>query len=215
MFSRAYVYRSFLPAVAVIAALSSELVAQTGTIVGKVTDAATQRPLGEVRVTIAGTALSTQTNSEGDYRLVNFRPGRLTVAMFRLGYKAAGDTVRVTAGQTATLNMRLTPSLVTLSELVITGTAGNQERRAQAAQVASISAPQLMRDAPVKTIGELLQSRSPSVAINSNSGVIGSARTIRIRGASSINLSNQPLLFIDGVRINEGHHPRQRPRPGV
>jgi TonB-linked SusC/RagA family outer membrane protein len=186
-------------------ALSSELLAQTGTITGKVTDAANQRPLSDVRVTVIGTALSSLTNAEGDYRLTNLRPGKVTIQVFRLGYRTGGDTVRVAAGQTATLNISLAASLVTLSELVITGTAGNQERKAQSAQVASISAPQLIKDAPVKTIGELLQSRAPSVAINSNSGVVGSAKTIRIRGASSVNLSNQPLLFVDGVRINEGH----------
>jgi TonB-linked SusC/RagA family outer membrane protein len=169
-----------------------------------VTDASTRAPVANVRVTVAGTALSTQTNAEGDYRLVNLRPGRLTIAAFRLGYRAAGDTVRVAAGQTATFNIELTPSLVTLSEVVVTGTAGNQERRAQSAQVASLSATQLVRDAPVSKVGELLQSRIPSVAVNANSGVIGTAKTIRIRGASSINLSNQPLLFVDGVRINEG-----------
>ena len=202
---RAFPSRSFLSAIALMTALSSELLAQTGTIAGKVTDAANQRPLGEVRVTVIGTALSTQTNTDGDYRLTNLRPGKVTIQVFRLGYRTGGDTVRIVAGQTATLNIRLAQSLVTLSELVITGTAGNQERKAQSAQVASISAPQLIRDAPVKTIGELLQSRAPSVAINSNSGVVGSAKTIRIRGASSVNLSNQPLLFVDGVRINEGH----------
>ena len=172
---RAFPNRSFLSAVAFLTALSSELVAQTGTVTGKVTDAANQRPLSDVRVTVIGTALSTQTTADGDYRLTNLRPGRLTIQVFRLGYRAGGDTVRVVAGQTTTLNIALAQSLVTLSELVITGTAGNQERKAQSAQVASISAPQLLRDAPVKTIGELLQSRAPSVAINSNSGVIGSA----------------------------------------
>jgi TonB-linked SusC/RagA family outer membrane protein len=200
----AFPSRSLLSAVALVS-LASNVWAQTGSITGKVTDAASQQPVADARVTVIGTALSTQTNAEGDYRLTNVRPGRATVQIFRLGYKAAGDTVRVAAGQTVTLNIRLAQSLVTLSELVITGTAGNQERRAQSAQVASISAPQLIRDAPVKTIGELLQSRAPSVAINSNSGVVGTAKTIRIRGASSVNLSNQPLLFVDGVRINEGH----------
>ena len=204
MFSRASSSRTVLSAVAMLSALSSALYAQTGTITGKVTDGATRRPIADVRVTVAGTALATLTNTEGDYRLVNLRPGRMTLALFRLGYKAAGDTVQIVAGQTLTRDIQLTASLVTLSELVITGTAGNQERRAQSAQVTSISAAQLMKDAPLRSIGELLQSRTPSVAVNSNSGVIGTAKTIRIRGASSINLSNQPLLFVDGVRINEG-----------
>lgn len=205
MNARAFPSRSFLSVLALVGIAATGLSAQTGTLTGKVTDAATQQPLSDVRVTVIGTALSTQTNAEGDYRLTNLRPGRLTIQVFRLGYRTGGDSVRIVAGQTATLNLRLTASLVTLSELVITGTAGNQERKAQSAQVASISAPQLIKDAPVKTIGELLQSRAPSVAINSNSGVVGSAKTIRIRGASSVNLSNQPLLFVDGVRINEGH----------
>jgi TonB-linked SusC/RagA family outer membrane protein len=194
-----------LPVVALSATLGSGLLAQTGTIAGKVTDAATQRPVADVRLTVPGTALVTLTNTEGEYRIVNLQPGRVTVVASRLGYRAARDTVRVTAGETATLNFQLSQSLVTLSELVVTGTAGNLERRAQSAQVASLSADELVKAAPIRNVGELLQSRSPSVAVNSNSGVAGTAKTIRIRGASSINLSNQPLLFIDGVRMNEGH----------
>jgi TonB-dependent starch-binding outer membrane protein SusC len=204
MSGRAYLSRAFLFG-AILLAVPSLLVAQTGTITGKVTNGSTQQPVAEARVAILGTALATQTNAQGDYRIANVRPGRITIQVFKLGFKAAGDTLRVTAGETATLNVALTASLVTLSELVITGTAGNQERRAQSAQVASISASQLVKELPVKNVGELLQSRTPGVAVNSNSGVVGTAKTIRIRGASSINLSNQPLLFIDGVRINEGH----------
>jgi TonB-dependent starch-binding outer membrane protein SusC len=205
MASHACSPRHALLALACLTTISTALGAQTGTITGKVRDAATRLPITDARVTIVGTALTTQTNAEGDYRLVNLRPGRVTVQALRLGYKSGGDTVRVAAGQTATLDLALTPSLVTLSEVVVSGTAGNQERRAQSAQVSSISATQLVKDLPVKTVAELLQSRTPSVAINSNSGVIGSAKTIRIRGAASVNLSNQPLLFIDGVRITEGH----------
>ncbi len=168
------------------------------------TDAATQQSIADVRVTVLGTTLVALTNATGDYRIANVAPGRAILAVFRLGYRASRDTVNLEAGQTLTHDVKLGASLVTLSELVVTGTAGNQERRAQSAQVASIAADQIVKDAPIKTIGELLQSRSPSVSVNSNSGVIGSAKTIRIRGASSINLSNQPLLFVDGVRINEG-----------
>ncbi|MCC6931202.1 MAG: SusC/RagA family TonB-linked outer membrane protein [Gemmatimonadaceae bacterium] len=180
------------------------LQAQTGTIVGRVTDAATQGPVAEARVTVVGTALVTSTNASGDYRLVNVRPGRVTITVFRLGYKAAGDTVRVQSGETVTLNVAMTASLAKLSEVVVTGTAGNQERRAQSAQVASLTVAEIVKEAPIRNVGEVLQSRIPGVAVSSNSGVLGTAKTIRIRGASSVNLSNQPLLFIDGVRINEG-----------
>jgi TonB-linked SusC/RagA family outer membrane protein len=70
--------------------------------------------------------------------------------------------------------------------------------------VASVTAGDIIKDAPVTNVANLLQSRVPGVALSAQSGTKGTATQIRIRGASSINLSNQPLLFIDGVRINEG-----------
>jgi len=184
--------------------LPSGLMAQTGSVSGKVTDRGTRQPIADAQVVVPGTALVTQTNKEGDYRLSNVPAGRVQVSAFRLGYKAVSDTVRLLVGGTATKNLEMSSSLVTLSEVVVTGTAGNQERRAQSAQVASVNAAQLVKDAPVSTVSELLQSRIPGVAVSTNSGTAGSAKFIRVRGAASINLSNQPLLFVDGIRINEG-----------
>jgi TonB-linked SusC/RagA family outer membrane protein len=204
VFARVLSRWSRLAVATVMLVLPCELMAQTGTIAGKVIDAVTKQPLVDVRVTVAGTALATQSNADGDYRLINVRAGAITLAMFRLGYKAERDTLRLAAGQTITRNVQMTPSLVTLSEVVVTGTAGNQERRAQSAQVASLNVADIVKEAPISTVGELLQSRIPGVAVSANSGVIGTAKTIRIRGASSVNLSNQPLLFIDGVRVIEG-----------
>lgn len=185
-------------------AIPAALVAQTGIITGKVTDGASGAPIADARVTIGGTALATITSGVGEYRLTNVRPGRVTVAVFRLGFKAAGDTLRVAAGQTITFNVAMTATAATLSEVVVTGTAGNQERRAQSAQVASLAVTEILKDAPVTSVGALLQSRIPGVAISANSGVLGTSKTIRIRGASSVYLSNQPLLFVDGVRVIEG-----------
>ena len=185
-------------------ALPAALAAQSGTIVGKVVDRASRLPIADARVVVPGTTLEALTSKDGDYRLNNVRAGRITVGVFKLGHRAASDTVRIAAGQTLTVNFDLAASLVTLSEVVVTGTAGNQERRAQAAQVASVNAAALTKEAPVTNVGELLQSRVPGVSVSSNSGTAGAAKAIRIRGASSINLSNQPLLFVDGVRINEG-----------
>lgn len=205
MFHRAIICRlAVIGAVLLVALPSRALLAQTGTISGKVTDAATALPVADARVVISGTTFEAQTNKDGDYRLTNVKPGRTGVSVFRLGYKASRDSVVVVAGQTASLNIKMTQSVINLSEVVVTGTAGNQERKAQAALVASVKAADIIRDAPITSVANLLQSRVPGVALSTQSGTAGSANTIRIRGASSINLSNSPLLFIDGVRINEG-----------
>jgi TonB-linked SusC/RagA family outer membrane protein len=176
----------------------------TGVIVGTVVDRSSRAPLADVRIYVPGTTLSAATNTRGEYRLTNVTPGRPQVGVLRIGFRAASDTVRVTAGATATLNFELVPSLTTLSEVVVTGTVGNQERRAQAAQVSSVAATDVKANAAITTVNEMLQSRLPGVSVSSNSGTAGTARQIRIRGASSLTLSNQPIVFVDGIRINEG-----------
>ena len=176
----------------------------SGTVSGVVTDRLTRLPLQDARIAIPGTTLGALTNARGEYRVPNVPVGRVIVGVYRLGYAAIADTVQMTAGQTVTKDFRMNPSVTTLSDVVVTGTVGNQERRAQAATVSSLSAADIKKDAPISNVNELLQSRLPGVAVSSASGTAGTSRTIRIRGASSISLSNQPLVFIDGVRYADG-----------
>ena len=138
-----------LVAVLLLVLPSRALFAQTGTITGKVTDAATSQAIADARVIVRGTTLEALTNRDGEFRLVAVRAGSAVVGVFRLGFKATTDTVRVTAGQTTTMTVQMTASTVNLSQIVVTGTAGNQERKAQAAVVASVSAADIIATAPV------------------------------------------------------------------
>jgi len=179
--------------------------AATGTVTGTVTDRVSRLPLPDARIAIPGTTLGAQTNARGEYRVPNVPVGRLIIGAYRLGYAATSDTIRVEAGQTVTVDFAMAPSVTTLSDVVVTGTAGNQERRAQAATVSSLSASDIKNAAPITTVNEMLQSRLPGVAVSAASGTAGTSRAIRIRGASSISLSNQPLIFIDGIRYTDGN----------
>lgn len=86
--------------------------------------------------------------------------------------------------------------------MIVSGTAGRLERRAQASVVQKINAAQVAQSSPVRTIGNMLQARVPGVSVQDASGTSGTAQTIRIRGLSSIDLSNEPIVFIDGVRAD-------------
>jgi len=198
--------RRLYVALAGVVALAGTAAAQagTGTVTGVITDRESKLPLEGARIVVTGTTLETQSNARGEYRLVGVRPGVVQVGVLRIGFRAGSDTVRVTANGSATLNFELAKTVTTLQELVVTGTVGNQERRAQPAQVASVSAAEIKENAIVNSVNDMLQSRAPGIAVNSASGTAGTNRTIRIRGASSISLSNQPIIFIDGVRFNEG-----------
>ncbi len=199
--------RRLYVALAGVVSLTSAVSAQqagTGSVSGVITDRESNLPIEGARIVVTGTTLETQSNVRGEYRLVGVRPGVVQVGVLRIGFRAGADTVRVAANGTATLNFALAKTVTTLQELVVTGTVGNQERRAQPAQVASVSAAEIKENAVVNNVSDMLQSRAPGIAVNSASGTAGTNRTIRIRGASSISLSNQPIIFIDGVRFNEG-----------
>jgi TonB-linked SusC/RagA family outer membrane protein len=189
-----------------LGALSGSAFAQqgpAGTIAGTVRDRASNIPLADARVRIVGTTLETATNDRGEYRLINVRAGRAQLSVLKLGYRAGTDTVDVVAGQTATQDFAMTASLTTLTDVVVTGTVGNQERRAQAATVATISAADIKASAAITSVNDLLQSRVEGVSVNSSSGTAGGSKSIRVRGPASISLLNRPLVFVDGVRVVE------------
>ncbi len=191
---------------AAVVVLPGSASAQAGSLAGTVTDATSGAPIGGVTVLIGGTTLVGVSNDRGEYSIANIRPGLILVSLQRIGYRARGDSVRVAAGERVVRNFTMTATVSTLSEVVVTGVTGNTQRRAQSAVVASISASDIVRNTPVSSVNELLQSRLAGVSVNTASGSVGSSRSIRIRGASSINLSNQPLIFIDGIRVSEAQN---------
>ena len=180
--------------------------ADSATVTGRVTsDAGT--PIGAANVAIPSLRLSATTNDAGVYRIA-VPPDRFvarsdTLHVTRLGYRPT--TVRFTlAPGRVEVNVTLSSQAVSLEQVVVTGTAGNQERRAQAAVVGTIDAAELIREAPVTSVTQILGARVPGVVVTDGSGTTGGATRVLMRGAASISLSNQPLVFIDGVRMDGG-----------
>ena len=66
----------------------------------------------------------------------------------------------------------------------------------------TVDAEEIVAKAPVSTVTELLNGRAPGVAIINTTGMLGGGNRVRIRGASSFSLSNEPLVYVDGVRVN-------------
>ena len=184
---------------------SNPAAAQTPTVVqGTVYDATTGSPLPEVRITIDNSNVQSTTDARGTYRLVNVPAGSITIRARRIGYKAVEQTTAPTASSTTTLDFRLSPSVVVLEEIITSGTAGEQSRLAQAASVAQIGVNDINLVSPVSNLNTILQSRVPGVSVLGASGTSGTSGQIRVRGSSSISLSNEPIIYIDGVRVSAG-----------
>ncbi|HKA58796.1 MAG TPA: SusC/RagA family TonB-linked outer membrane protein [Gemmatimonadales bacterium] len=184
------------------------LAAQGASVEGTITDAASSAPIGDARVTIEGTRLQGVTNARGSYRITNIPAGTITLQVRRIGYKTLSTTVTLADNQNFTGNYAITASVVMLEEVVVTGTAGKQERRAQGALVSDVNVSDLAQVAPLTVTADALRSRVPGVSVTGASGSSGTSNQIRIRGAASISLSNEPLLYIDGVRVVSGGAPQ-------
>jgi TonB-linked SusC/RagA family outer membrane protein len=166
-----------------------------------------QQTVPSAFISIAQLSLTQVANASGEYRFVipAARAGQqITIEARSIGHQSTTVPVTLRAG-TITQNIVMAVRAVQLDEVVVSGTAGRQERRAQAAAVSSIDASQVIGAAPVTSVASLLQARTPGLVIRNNSGTTGTFSDIRIRGVSSISLSNEPLLYIDGIRANGGN----------
>ena len=176
----------------------------TGTIEGTVIDAGSKRPISGAQVTIVGTGalVGAMTNAQGTFRIMNVATGRRVVRARLIGYTPQEKPVEVIAGSMATVDLQLSQSAIELNAVVTTGTGGSQvEARKLGNTVASIEAP---ANAPIQSVSDLLQGREPGVMALPSSGTTGEGTRIRIRGNASLSQSNEPIVYVDGVRIDNG-----------
>jgi TonB-linked SusC/RagA family outer membrane protein len=183
-------------------ARSTPLLAQTGTITGRVTQTGTARPVGSAQIVVVGTPLGTQTDEAGEYRLVAVPVGSHEIRVQRIGFAPVTSPVTVVEGQTVTLNFEIRDAPVSLEQVVVTAT-GEQRKKEVAHTVSTISGAEI-EDAPVVNTQQLITARSPGVTVLSNSGQPGAGGTIRLRGNNSISQGNNPIIYVDGVRIYSG-----------
>jgi TonB-linked SusC/RagA family outer membrane protein len=183
-----------------LAALKAQ--APTGVVVGQVTDARSAQGIEGVSVEMLGTRLGAITRTDGRFRIAGLPAGNYTMIARRIGYASARQSVTVTVGSEVTANFALQSAAVSLDQVVVTGTAGGQERRTIANTVSTINAADQLVASAAPNITGLINGRAPGVAIGVTTGRLGAGPDIQIRGRSSLSLSNAPLIYIDGVRVN-------------
>ena len=177
--------------------------AQTGSISGKVTDASGGAPLEAARVLLTGTNRIETSGREGQYAFRNVAPGTYQLRVLRVGYRPDTGTVAVADGEAATLDFAMEAAPVQLDELVSTAT-GEQRKLEIGNAVSTIDAARVAETAPITEFANLISGRAAGVQVLKSSGTTGTGTRIRIRGSNSISLSNEPLYYLDGVRLESG-----------
>lgn len=177
------------------------LTAQTGQIVGTVRDAGSLQPLEAAQVYIAGTGVGTLTQANGRYVLLNVPVGEVTLVAELVGRRSSTQTVTVTAGEAVVANFELEQTAIALDQIVVTGAGVATERRKLGNSIATID-PTSLENAPVNDFSQLLAGREPGVVALPSSGATGEGARIRIRGSSSLSQLNEPIIYVDGIRVD-------------
>jgi TonB-dependent starch-binding outer membrane protein SusC len=165
----------------------------TGTIRGRVTDEASQLPLRGATVRFGGQ--NTQTRADGGYLLADIPPGTDSLRVTMIGYAPVARAVTVVAGETLDLDVGLTAQAVNLAELVVIGY-GEQRLGNITGAVTTVS-PEEFNTGRVVTPTELIQNKVAGVQVVENNEP-GGRTSIRVRGPTSTNASNEPLYVVDG-----------------
>ncbi|MFI5257100.1 MAG: SusC/RagA family TonB-linked outer membrane protein [Gemmatimonadales bacterium] len=173
--------------------------ASQGTVTGRVTDAASGQPIASAQVNLVNTSIGALTNDQGQYTIRGVSVGTYAVRALRVGFAEQRGTVRVSAGQSTTLDLAMKAVAVTLNPVVTTAT-GEQRRVEVGNSIAQVNAAQIVATKAVENMADLLTSRAPGVQVIPGTQ-IGAGSRIRIRGTSSLSLSNDPIYIIDGIRV--------------
>ncbi len=170
---------SFLPAI---------ITAQTGKIVGKVTDLQTGEPLIGANVIVEGTSLGGATNANGEYVILNVSPGTYTVKGRYIGYREVIiENIKVSVNLTTEVNFEL-PSEAYQTETV-TVVAPKPLINKNTTNATSIVRSEDIENIPIRGVNAIVATQA---------GVVEQGGNLYIRGSRSDGVA----YYVDGVLVN-------------
>lgn len=160
-------------------------------VTGTITDANTGEQLIGVNILVEGTTHRAVTDMSGNYSIVVPNPNSVLVFTY-MGY----NTKKIALEGETSLNIKLSPDVTRLDEVVVVGY-GTQKRSAVTAAITTLSSKDI-KDMPTSNAATALQGKLPGVIVQQTSGSPGSTPAIKVRGFGSISAGTSPLIVVDG-----------------
>jgi len=182
-------------------------VSKERTLTGKITDDKSE-PLPGVSVIVKGTQRGTISNTDGGYSIA-LPDGDVSLVFSFVGYL---NQEIVVSNQTV-LDVALAVDMKALDEVVVVGY-GTQKKRDVSTAISSVSSRDL-KDKPMANFAAAMAGKMAGVKISNSNTAPGGGTSIRIRGVSSINASNNPLIVIDGFPLKDGFNKDENPLNGI
>jgi TonB-linked SusC/RagA family outer membrane protein len=177
--------------------LSGEVIAQTRTLTGKITDP-NGNPVSNASVIVKGTRVGTVTNTDGGYSL-NVPVNAKTLVISSVNMQS--QEIKIAAGNEYSLSLK--PVETNMEEVVVVGY-NTIARRSLTGAVSKVNG-EVLANKPVYSFDQALTGKAAGVLVNTSSGLVGDDVIIRIRGAASISSGSSPLIVMDGVPLTQGY----------
>lgn len=186
----------------IVVAPTAVLAQQTGTLTGTVSDANNGSPLpganiGLLELPTKGTA----TDINGLYTIPDIPVGTHTVVVRYVGFREVTATVNIQANQATEQDFFLDEDFLNMEEIVVTGQGASIEKRRLSSDVSILNSREI-ESAPVASIDELLQGRVTGATVRAQSAQPGQGMNINFRGITSAFASQTPVIYIDGIRVD-------------
>lgn len=177
----------------------SKAILAQNTVSGTIVDENDQ-PLPGATVMVKGTSQGTTASFDGEFE-ITLPSGNNTLVISYIGYLS--QEINIT-NQTS-ISIKLLPDTTSLDEVVVVGY-GTQKKKDVVGAISSVKSEELVLSS-TPSVGQALQGRVSGLQIVQNSAQPGGGQDFRIRGAASINASNQPLIVVDGFPITDFQQP--------
>lgn len=182
-----------------LAFVSIKATAQDRTITGKVTSSEDNLTVPGVSVVVPGTTVGTSTDMDGNFKLTV--PSSAKALRFSgLGMK----TKDVELGASIVLNVTMDPDVMKLDEVVVSAIGIKQEKKSVGYSTQTVSGENLTKAGQTNALSAL-SGKVSGLQVTQSAGTPGASVNIRLRGAASITGSNDPLIIVDGVPIDNSH----------
>lgn len=186
---------------------SSPVAAQaTGSVTGQVLNASSGASISQAQVFVVGTEAGGLTRGDGRFLLTNVPIGTQEITVELVGYARQSQTVQVEAGGVVAVDFRMREQAVALDEIVVTGLADESRRREIGTSMNTVDVASLEAQGTAG-VEELLRGSGPGVEMLANQGQVGSGGSIKLRGSTSVTQGNEPLIYVDGVRMGTARTP--------
>ena len=169
--------------------------AQSREVTGKVTDSA-GNPLSGASINVKGARGGTSAGPDGSFR-INLPSGRNTLVISAVGF----DAQDVNVSSSGAVSVRLLVATRQLNEVVVTALGIRRERRELGTATQTVNADQLNKSGTGNALAEL-EGKASGLTVITSTGDPGGGVYFRLRGVTSITGSNQPLMVVDGVPID-------------